>query len=288
MILQRDKYYHPVVVPAGANLRVNNTNISLTPGVYYTHDSTTAPPGYTSLIQHIRYMLAATFGGAWFLEASTPSGYQVASGLRLKGVGVGTFTLDLSLTTPIIRRVLGYPADAVSVIPFVGGLISSPMSSYGAWSPGSCWDGRATLKDSVLSKQIASSSDAMEDAVRTVWRARKIRMVTYEMVYGPHVYAPRANVPELAALAYIATGDTNNALSNLWEACVETGKGVLAVYDLPDLDTIVPVGNGYETLLLGSAKAYSDMDELSSRTTIAPDLWTVRIPWIVTGGRYDL
>lgn len=287
MIIKLDKHYYPVEIPSGAVIRINSTNVSLTPGVYYAHYSSFFPATFTSFYAHLVSRLATVLGGVWDVEPFRPSGYAFTSGIRLKVTGITAVNIDLSSTSSVIRRLLGFAANNTSTINFVGNRLEGPYAAFGAWSPWSCFDGRATSKDSQRSRIIASSSDAPEDAVRTIWRDRKVRLLTYEMVYGAYVYPDRAGVQSIADQAYVALGDGNNSLTHLWTAASNTGRQTLVVYDLNDLDLTIPTV-GHETVLLGASKAYSDMDELASRNGIASDLWTVRVPYIVTGGNYGL
>lgn len=287
MIIRLDKHYYPVEIPSGAQVRINATNIPLTPGIYWAHASSFFPATYVSFYAHLCAQLITALGGVWDVEPFAPSGYPFASGIRLKVSGITALTIQLASTTPIVRRLLGFDADDVSTVSFVSNRLEGPFAAYGAWSPWSCFDGRATSKDSQRSRIIASSSDSPEDAQRTIWRDRKVRLLNYELVYGAYVYGDRAHVSELADQAKVAIGDNNNSLVNLWEAASNTGRGTLVVYDLLDLDLTIPT-SGYETVLLANSKSYSDLDDLASRNALASDLWNVRVPYIVTGGFYDL
>jgi len=282
-----DKYYYPVEIPTAATIRINATNISLTAGIYYAHASNTFPATYISFYAHLCARLITILGGIWDVDPIRPSGYALSSGIRLKVSGFAALTLDLSSTTPVVRRLLGFAEDDTSTVAFTSGFVEGPFAAFGAWCPWSAFFGRATAKDSGKSRMMTSSSDHAEDAIMTIWRARRIRAITYEMVYGPYVYGRRAGVAELATLAYVAQGDANNALDQLWEAASNTGRETLVVYDMVDLDLDIPA-TGWETLKLASTKAYGDMEDLATRNNIAPDYWTIRMPWIVTGGFYDL
>lgn len=287
MIIGLDKWYYPVELPSGATIRINSTNVSLTPGIYWAHASSFFPTGYVSFYAHLCARLITVLGGVWTVEPFRPMGYALTSGIRLKATGVATTTIALSSTTPVVRRLLGFAEDDTSTVAFVGGLLEGPYAAFGAWSPWSCFDGRASSKDSQRSRLIASSSDSQEDAQRTIWRDRKTRLVTYEYVWGPYVYGQRADVQALATQAGVSLGDDNNALVHLWEASSNTGQNVLVVYDLTDLDLLIPT-SGYEVGRLASARAYTDMDELATRQPIASDLWNVRLPFLAQGGSYGL
>lgn len=287
MIINLDKHYFPVEVPVGATVRINGTNVALTSGVYYAHYSSFFPATFTSFYAHLVARLATVLGGVWDVEPFRPSGYAFTSGIRLKVTGITALTIDLSSTTQVVRQLLGFGATNTSTVNFVSNRLEGPYAAFGAWSPWSCFDGRATSKDSQRSRIIASSSDSPEDAVRTIWRDRKVRLLTYEMVYGAYVYPERAGVQALADQALVALGDGNNSLAHLWAAASNTGRQTLVVYDLNDLDLTIPA-IGHEAVLLGTAKAYGEMEDLASRNGIASDLWTVRVPYIVTGGNYGL
>lgn len=287
MIIGLDKHYYPVEIPVGATIRINSTNVSLTSGVYYAHYSSFFPATFLSFYAHLVARLATVLGGVWDVEPYRPSGYAFSSGIRLKVSGITALTIDLSSTTPVVRQLLGFPATSTALVNFVANRIEGPYAAFGAWSPWSCFDGRATSKDSQRSRVIASSSDAPEDAVRTIWRDRKVRLLTYEMVYGAYIYPDRARIQSIADQALVALGDGNNSLTHLWTAASNTGRQTLVVYDMNDLDLTIPTV-GHETVLLGVAKAYSDMEDLAARNGIAADLWTLRIPYIVTGGNYGL
>ena len=287
MIIGLDKHYYPIELPVGATIRIGATSIALTAGVYYAHASNTFPATYVSFYAHLCARLITILGGIWTVEAYRPSGYATSSGIRLKVTGLSPGALNLDSTTPLVRRLLGFDVDDTSSVPFVGGALEGPYAAYGAWSPWSCFEGRTSTKDSASGRVMAHSSDAPEDAVRTIWRERKMRLMFYELVYGPYVYGARALVPELADQAGCAEGDKNNALVELWRAASTIARGILVVYDLVDLDLQIPA-TGWETVIVGTNKALEDLDGLATRSPLAADLWVIRLPYIVTGGVYAL
>lgn len=292
MIFGLDRHYYPVDLPAGAVVRINSTQVSLTEGRYYAHDSSYFPSGFPSFYAHLRSRLAAVLGGAWKVEPWRPQGYSLSSGIRLSVTGLSPTTLELASTTPVVRQLLGFGPDDTATVSFVAGRIDSPYAAYGSWCPWSAFDGRAGSKDSFRSRQMASSSDAAEDAISVIWRERRTRLLKYPLVYGATVYGQRSMVQVLADQAGVALGDGNNSLENLWTAVAydATGLGVprpvLISHDAIDLS--LEIDPALSDIGLIPVRNLSDLDDLAQRNGLASDLWDVTLPYVLTGGFYAL
>lgn len=295
MIFGLDRHYYPVDIPAGANIRINSTNVSLTEGTYYSHNSSFFPAGFLSFYAHLRTRLSAVLGGTWSVDPIRPSGYSLTSGVRLSVTGITGVNLDLSATTAVVRQLLGFAQGDTSVVAFVSNRIEGPYAAYGSWCPWSCFDGRASSKDSFRSRQMSLSSDEPEDAVATTWRSRRTRLMRYPLVYGATVYGNRAGVQVLADQAGTALGDANNTLDNLWAAVGSTPSGVpqpgirpvLITHDATDLDLQI-LSPAWDTAIMADLKGVADLSDLATRNGLASDLWDVNLPYILTGGFYGL
>lgn len=292
MIFGLDRHYYPVDLPDGATVRINGTPVSLTPGVYYAHDSSYFPSGFPSFYAHLRARLASVLGGTWKVEPWRPQGYSLTSGVRLSVTGISATTLELASTTPLVRQLLGFGPVDTATVSFVGGRIESPYAAYGSWCPWSAFDGRAASKDSHQSRQMASSSDAAEDAVSVIWRDRRMRLIRYPLVYGATVYGRRSGVQVLADQAGVALWDSNNSLLALWEAVGHdaTGLGsprqVLIHHDATDLSFEIQPETSDIGLL--PVNVLRDLEDVASRNGMASDLWDVSLPYVITGGFYAL
>lgn len=295
MIFGYDRHYYPVDIPVGANLRINSTNVSLTPGTYWAHNSSFFPAGFLSIYSHIRTRLNAVLGGTWSISPIRPSGYSLTSGVRLSVTGIVPTSIDLSSTTPVVRQLLGFQKDDASTVAFAGLNLEGPMSAYGSWCPSSCFEGKATSKDSFKTRQMNFSSENPEDNVATIWRERRTRLLRYQLVYGATIYGGRSQVQVLADQAGLALNDSNNALDNLWAAAGYDASGLgqpaarplIVTYDATDLDFQI-VSPNWDTVLMANNGVLQDLSDLTSRNGLASDLWDVNLPYIVTGGFYGL
>jgi len=295
MIFGYDRHYYPVDLPVGSTIRINSTNVSLTPGTYWAHNSTFFPAGFLSFYSHLRTRLNAVLGGTWTVSPIRPSGYSLTSGVRLTVSGLSPTSIDLSSTTEVVRRMLGFQKDDTSTVAFTGQYLEGPMSAYGSWCPSSCFDSRASTKDSFKTRQMNLSSENPEDMVATIWRERKTRLMRYPLVYGATIYGTRSQVQILADQAGLALNDSNNALDNLWAAVGNDasgfsnpgGRGVIITHDATDLDLQI-VSPNWDSAILGKTSANQDLSDLAARNGLASDLWDVNLPYVITGGFYGL
>lgn len=282
-----DRYYYPIIIPEGATIRIKTTDVSLTQGTYYAHNSAGSLGGYPSFYQMLTARLIAVYGGGWTIEALRPPGYALRSGVRLSLIATpAAETIDLSLTTPIVRQLLGFDAADTRTVPFVSGHLDGERAAWGSWAPYSLFEGRATNKNSARSRDTQWSSDAPEVAVPIVWRERRVRVCTYQYVFGCHIVSTRALTPELAAQAGVGLGDGHNSLDELWAVIGRDLPQLLVTHDADELS--LELGGLYDIALLATRAAASSMEQLARRNTLASDLWDVTVPLVITGGTYGL
>lgn len=290
MIFGLDRHYYPVVIPTGTVIKINASTITLPVGTYWAHDDETLV-SHPSLYLALRTAIQAAIALAWSVEPYQPAGYAVRSGLRLRHAGATALTVDWDLTSSLVKQLLGWPEDQAGTTVFAtlgsDRALDGPRAALGSWMPWSCFEGRAEVKDSTRQRVNDWSSDHAEVAQAVVWRERKLRTMSYPLVYGAHVLVGRADVAELAAQASVGQGDGHNTFERLWAGAGRDLQDVLVVHDLviPDLQI---VAHDYDIARIATRAAAENLDSLASRSPIAADLWQVRIPYVVTGGSYGL
>lgn len=287
MSLGLDRYYYPITIPDGATIRIKTTDVSLTSGTYYAHNNAGSVGGYSSFYQMLCSRLASVYGGTWTINALRPPGYALRSGVRLTlTTSLSSETIDLSLTTPIVRQLLGFDAEDTRTIAFVGANLDGERAAWGSWCPYSLYDGRATDKNSSRSRDTQWSSDAPEVATPIVWRERRTRIATYQYVFGAYIGSRRADVEELALQAGVGLGDGHNSLDELWATAGRDLPNLLVTHDAEELS--LELGVLYDIARLANRAAAGAMDQLARRNTLASDLWDVTIPTVILGGTYGL
>lgn len=288
MIIKRDRHYYPVEVTSGMEIKIDTTEVSLTPGIYYTHFDIAIVSDYPSIYQMICTRIATVYGGSWTVEPITPAGSLLRSGVRLRKVGGSAPGLiDFSETSGLIQRVLGFSGSETGTLNFDGYILNGEYSAYGSWSPHSFFDGRAESKDSHLERITNWSSTHPEVAQAVIWRERRYRMITYPYVFGCYINQNRAMYDSYAAQAGMATDDFNNSLENLWAVAGRDIADIIVVYDMDDLDLLVDERE-YEIVKFANVAACESMDSIANRVQLGADVWNVRLPYVVIGGSYGL
>lgn len=289
MIIKNDRYLFAIDLLSGTQIKFGSTTVPLTPGRYYAHrDGTlgsTHPGFYILLINHLQ----TAFPGRTFdVIAQAPSIYPRKTGVRLiqlSGAAIGS--LDLSGTSPIVRRLLGFDANDTSVIPWSSGKIDSPFSAYGQWMPWGCFEGRAARKDSYLDRDSEWSTAHPEVATAIIWRERKIRLVRYEYVFGVYINQDRSKYQQLAEYAQTNQDDFNNSLNNLWLVAGRNNSDFLVVYDMGEIDLFV-TKHEYEIVRFADKRQTGSTDTIATRIDVAHDFWNVNMTLVVLGGNYGL
>lgn len=285
MIIKNDRHFYPVEILSGDRLKVDNTEVTLQPGIYYTHqDSTLHSSGYPSLYIMIATRLNAVLGGTWKFFPIRPADYKLRTGVRLtKLTGTAPVDIDFSETTNIVQRVMGFSGNESGVKVFVDRNLDGEFAAYGSWSPYSFFEGRADSKDSWMERVTNWSSTHPEVAKAVVWRERRNRLLTYSYVFGAYINQNRAEFDQLSEQAGMATDDFNNSLENLWLVHGRNLGSIIVVYDMDDLDLNVTTWN-YEIVKFASINQAQAMDNIATRTTVAADVWNVRLIYTVLGG----
>lgn len=288
MLLARDRHFYPIIIPAGATIRIKTTDVALVPGTYWAHDDATLNATHPSFYMHLRARLTAVYGWAWTVAPVTLPGYSMASGLQLTVVpGSGTETINFDFTTPIVKQLLGFPATKTGTVALTGNTVISEQAVIGSWSPSSMIDGRAASKDSMKEQINSWSSEHPEVAKAIVWRNRKLRLCIYPLVYGATVLGSRSQVTELAAQAGVALNDDHNALDRLWQAAGLDIGDVLVSHDATSIDFQIATRR-YDVAKIATRAAAADLGVIASRNNLASDLYDVRLPYTIIGGDYGL
>lgn len=285
MIYGLDRHFYAVDIPAGSQIRIKTTTVTLTAGRYWTHTSVSS--SYPSFWLHLISRLQTVYGGTWSVSAHQPAGYPFASGVRLSvSGGAGAETVDWDLTTGIVKQILGYPSTQTGTTAFVGGNLDSIYSSLGSWTPWSMFEGRASTKDPVAQRIQEWSSDHPEVAVPITWRERRLRVWSYGLVYGAHTMRNRASQAIIASQGSVSQGDDHNAFERLWESCGRDLSSVLVVPDQTSLS--LSLGSVYEVYKLASKSATSELGTLVTRSNVAADIWEIKIPTTIIESSYLL
>lgn len=289
MIFGLDRHHYALDLPA-AQLHIGGVAVTLTAGVYWTHDSAPLHGTYPSIYIHLCSRLAATLGGSWAVEPITPGGYSLRSGVRLVRLATTAAVVDWDQTTPIIKQLLGWPAGqaGTSALALVGStrILDGPWAAVGSWCPWSMFDGRASAKDPMPERVQEWSSDHPEVAKSIVWRERRLRVWSYPLVYGAYALRERAAQAALAQQGSTAQGDDHNTLERLWESA---GRDLYPVIVAPDQTSLAfNVGGSYEIYKLASKQAAQQLGTLLTRSQIAADIWDVKLPTVIIGGSYEL
>lgn len=284
--IKRDKFYYPFTLTGTPQIIVNGATVSLLPGTYYAHNDAALNSSYPSFYIMLVTQLN-TFSPSWAVEAIAPSGSVLRSGIRLKRT-TGTFSsLDLSGTTGIVKRLLGFAENDTSTIVATSNAIDGEFSSFGYWSPHSLFDGRATMKDSAIERITEWSSPHPEVATAIVWRERSYRVIKYEYVFGAYIYSGRNTFDNLSEVALRPIGDAQNTLEDLFLYAGRSNGTLIATYDMDDLE--LDVDNfQYEFLKIADQKSVQRMDSIAKRSNYGGDFWEVEIPFVIIGGSYGL
>jgi hypothetical protein len=290
MIFGLDRHYYPIIVPTGTVIKINSSTITLPAGTYWAHDDE-GLTSHPSLYLALRTALIGSIALAWSVDPHQPAGYAVRSGVRLRHATTTALTVDWDETSPLLKTLLGWPATQTGTTAFalLGStrVLDSPRAAVGSWMPWSLYDGRAEGKDSARERVTDHSSEHPEVAQAVVWRQRKLRVLSYPLVFGGYILTGRASVAAVAEQARVATGDDHNTVERLWASAGLDLKDVLVVHDLtiPDLQIAT---HSYERARLASRAATERLEVIATRSPIAADLWQVRVPYVILGGSYGL
>lgn len=289
MIIKKDKYLYAIDLPVGTVIKFGSTTIPLSAGRYYAHrDGTLASthPGIYQMI--INHMQTAFLGRTFDFTTITLAGYALKTGIRLTQTGGAAIgSLDLNGTSPVIRKVLGFSETDTGTYAWSSGSIEGPFAAWGQWVPWSLFEGRATIKDSFLDRDVEWSSPHPEVATAIVWRERRVRTLKYDYVFGTYINPSKTRYSALVAHAGLALGDTHNALENLWSVAGRHNTDMIVIYDLEDIDLYV-TSHEYEIVRFSDKRQTMSMDSIATRVSAAHDFWTVTLGLIVRGGSYGL
>lgn len=288
MIIKKDRHYYAVEVTSTDRIKIDSTEVSLTPGIYWTHFDTGIVANYPSIYQMICTRLATVYGGSWTVEPITPAGGILRTGVRLRKVGGSAPTqIDFSQTTQLIQRVLGFSGSESGLVAFDGYNLNGKFSAYGSWSPWSFFEGRAESKDSYMERITNWSSTHPEAAQAVIWRERRFRLLSYPYVFGSYINQNRADYSYAANLAGLVEGDKNNSLENLWMNAGRDITDIIVVYDMEELDLLVD-DHEYEIVKIANVKSCESVANLATRAMLGADVWNVKIPYVIIGGSYGL
>lgn len=287
MIIKNDRHLYPLKLVAGdTSIKFGSTTVHLPPGTYYAHkDAAFNPGGAEGLYRRIILSMQTAFPGRTFdVIPQAPANYPRKTGIRLvqlSGAAIGP--LDLSGTSTIIKRALGFAPNDIATYAWSSGKIDSPFSAYGQWMPWSCFDGRASSKDSYLSRDSEWSSPHPEVATAIIWRERRVRLIRYEYVFGCYINQNRAQYEQLASYAGLNVNDFNNSLENLWSIAGRNNDDILVVYDLDEIDLRV-VTHKYEIVRFADKRQTESMESITTRIGVAHDFWNINLAYVVLGG----
>jgi len=288
MIVGLDRHYYPLVVSATDKISVDGVEVTLTPGTYYSHDETGAiATAYPSLYRHLTARLAAVIGGTWVVEPLRPTSYALRSSVRLRRTVGSSTNVNMSSTSILVQRVLGFSGTVTGNIAFVAGSLNGIFSAYGSWCPWSLFEGRAESKDSYMSRVTNWSSSHPEAAKAVIWRERRNRVLSYSFVFGSYVNQNRATIQSLATQAGMALNDQNNSFENLWTIHGRDLGNILVAYDQVDIDLKIEL-HQHEIVRFASQAMAQSMDSIASRAQLGMDAWGLKIAYIILGGNYGL
>lgn len=227
-----------------------DSDIVTFPATLYNHKDTTFAAGasvsHFALLHQLEAALNnnTTLQNTYSVTANTPTGSDLTnSGITIaRASGTNQFNLEWAgASTTVDPRWFGWPAGASDT--GLGTSHDSPGSIWAVWqSPVVAHDKRRRPT------QVASRSDGSAHAKSVIWDSPLRRQVTWQPVRGAHVWNDRADDATLASEAGLPTGDTRNALQDLWWESARAGDVLLFAPNDGAADW--QIGSGFEWVTL--------------------------------------
>jgi len=207
-------------------------NVTLDPGRYWAWPDTTnqIPSSYPSLYDEIESKLDSAFSAIHTIFPTDLSGSSIPNiGLDWNSSNSDvTFEFaDSGFTFP--PEWMGWQPSQSSDVSTSNGTITSPYS----------WRGSVFMRRAASDKRrrptatVARSSDDATHAQYIRWANDGARReITYEGVYGAHVYGIRGKRASQADEAGLVDGDINNGLYDYWNDSAASGHPAILAHNI--------------------------------------------------------
>ena len=293
----RDVWLYPIEVVAGVNDQIvwtetaNSLSITVAPGVYWCFNGSAPAAVGASTYLSIYSQIASQMSGASFLlgnnvtytfRAITPTSSVLQDGAGIALVGSKADFLSLNLTaTTFDQRIFGFAAGATGSVASVaapsgsGREVQGPLTRWGAWvSPVEATSRLSTPRRLI---EYATAYTEREDAYAVDYGNRQTRAHVYEYVPAGHVREGRADDPQYADAAELATGDTHNAFETTWEALARLDE-VMVVHHLEgDTIDLAVTTHSYEVVRIGDAAQGQDFSRVASVMRTAGEWYKLEV-----------
>lgn len=287
----QDVWLYPIEIPSGVQIAWNETSgplsVEIPAGTYWAFTGSSVG-GRLSLLNTIAGNMTAESlsdgdGVTYTCEARTPtqSIEHILGGLAIVADTTDFVSLDLTNTTDLIRRALGFSAtatgtSAATVAPGSGvRQVVGPYSRYGAWLSPTC----ATSRLRTPKRLVEWSSDYTDrdDAYAVDYGDKPIRTHRYEWIPAAHVWEDRGLDAQYAAAAELAAADIHNAFETVWRALAQLDE-VFVVHHLEgDSVDLVVTTHAYEIVRAGERAQGADFGRVARLQRAAGEWYELEV-----------